>query len=126
MTTPLPDDRDLDQALHRWMHDDDVPPANRPRQIGHIMASVDETRQRHRLWPPNPFRRRAMHRAGDTETLIGSARPGVVVTLTPVRTAGVLAALSAAAALLFAVAQTPATLRPAGAVAPLDLADRLR
>ena len=118
MTTPLPDDRSLDQALHHWMHDDDLPPVDRTRQIATILRRVDETRPRRRLWPLNPFVRRAMHRAGGADAQLGSTRPGVVVALTPVRSIAAVAALVAAAALVFSVAQTPATLRPAGAVAP--------
>ena len=118
MTTPLPDDRDLDRALHRWMHDDDVPPVDRPRQIATILQRVDETRPRRRLWPLNPFVRRAMHRAGGAEDHPGGTRPGVVATLTPVWSVAAVVALVAAAALVFSVAQTPATSRPAGAVAP--------
>jgi len=118
MTTTLPDDRSLDQALHRWMHDDDVPPVDRPRQIATILQRVDETRPRRRLWPLNPFVRRAMHRAGGAEDHPRSTRRGVVVVLTPVRSIAAVAALVAAAALVFSVAQTPAPLRPAGVVAP--------
>ncbi|HSM34206.1 MAG TPA: hypothetical protein VK987_08945 [Anaerolineae bacterium] len=118
MTTPIPDDRSLDQALHRWLNDGDEPPVDRPRQIDRIMDHVDETRQRHRLWPRNPFGRRAMHRAGGAEASFGSARAGVVVALTPIKSMGAVVALVAAAALLVAIAQGPATVRLAGAVAP--------
>ncbi len=125
MTTPLPDDRGLHQALHRWMHDDDVPPVDRPRQIATILRRVDETRPRRRLWPLNPFVRRAMHRAGGAEGNPGSSRPGVLVALTPVRSAAAVAALVAASTLLFFVAQTPAAERLAGAIAPSPVDEAL-
>ncbi len=116
--TTLPDDHSLDQALHRWMHDDDVPPVDRPRQIATILQRVDETRPRRRLWPLNPFVRRAMHRAGGAESHPGSTRPGVMLVLTPVRSVAAVAALVMAATLVFVVAQRPATVQLAGAVAP--------
>ncbi len=118
MTTPLPDDRGMDQALHRWMHDDDVPPTDRTQQIADILRRVDETRPRRRLWPLYPFGRRAMHRADGVEAHLGSTRGGVVVALTPLRSIGTVAALVAGAVLLYAVAQAPAAVRIAGAIAP--------
>ena len=87
MTTPLPDDRGMDQALHRWMHDDDVPPTDRTQQIADILRRVAETKPRRRLWPLYPFGRRAMHRADGVEAHLGSTRGGVVVALTPLRDA---------------------------------------
>ncbi|MFO7532338.1 MAG: hypothetical protein R6W93_07720 [Candidatus Limnocylindrales bacterium] len=125
MTTRMPDGRDMGEVVRSWMRDEEEPTADRNRQIGRIMGGVDETRQRRRLWPPDPFARRAMHRADGAEASLGSARTGVVVTLTPLRGMGAGAALVVAAALLVAVAQGPATVRLAGAVAPSPVDEAL-
>jgi len=67
MNTPLRDDRDLNAAVRSWLHEGDEPTPDRNRHIGRIMGRVDETKQRRRLWPLNPFGRRAVHSAAGTE-----------------------------------------------------------
>jgi len=88
MSAPMPDDREMDQAVHSWLTDEDERPADRNRQMGRIMGRVDETRQRRRLWPLNPFGRGAVHSATRTEGTGSATRRSslspVLMTLTAV------------------------------------------
>jgi hypothetical protein len=80
----------MNNALRSWLRTDDEPVADRDRQVGRIMGGVDETRQRRRLWPPNPFGRRAVHSAAGSD---GSApvTDRTTAALVPARVTTVLA-----------------------------------
>lgn len=90
MTSPMRNDQDLDVAVRSWLRENDEPTPDRNRHIGRIMGRVDETRQRHRLWPLNPFGRRAVHSATGTEGVEPIASGGTAI-LAPARVLAVLA-----------------------------------
>jgi len=119
----IPDDRDMNAALHSWLTEGDEPTPDRGRQIGRIMGRVDEVRQRRRLWPLNPFGRRAVH---DEETgaegMVVSAQ-GRTTTLVPARalTAVALAVLVTASLIWISSQPVEERLLPGGwAVDPSD------
>ena len=53
----------MKNTVRGWLREDGEPTMDRNRQVGRIMGRVDETKQRRRLWPLNPFGRRAVHSA---------------------------------------------------------------
>ena len=79
MTTSRHDERDVSAAVQSWLRDNDEPTPDRNRQIGRIMGRVDETRQRRRLWPLNPFPRRAMRSGTGPDGAITVASGGTAV-----------------------------------------------
>ena len=120
MTTRVPDDRDMGEVMRSWTLDEDEPTADRNRQIDRIMGRVDETRQRRRLWPRNPFEHRAMHRVTGTSDTMGSTSStvGAIAVLTPVRAMAALAILVLVGSmLLYAAARVPPPLLMPGAAA---------
>ena len=121
----IPDDRDMNAALHSWLTEGDEPTPDRGRQIGRIMGRVDEVRQRRRLWPLNPFGRRAVHdEEAGAEGMVVSAQ-GRTSALVPARamTAVALAVLVTASLIWISSRPVEERLLPGGwAVAPSDQA----
>ncbi len=124
MTTRVPDDQDMGEVVRSWILDEDQSTADRNRQIGRIMGRVDETRQRRRPWPRNPFEHRAMHRVTGTSDTMGSTSStvGAIAVLTPVRAMAALAILVLVGSMLLYTAARvpPPLLMPGAAPATLD------
>jgi hypothetical protein len=121
MTTPLRDERDMDDVVRTWLQEDEGPAPDRQRRIGRIMGRVDATRQRRRLWPRNPFARRAVHSAAGSDDGPDTTSPtlGAVRALTPMRAmAGAVALVIAASLLVYLVDAVPPPVLAPGAAAP--------
>lgn len=124
MTSPLRSDQDLDAAVRSWLRENDEPTPDRGRHIGRIMGRVDETRQRRRLWPLDPFRRRAVHSATGTRGDAPIETKGTAI-LAPARVLAALAlALVVTTSLAWLASQPRSLPLPAGE-AGVDAADQV-
>jgi len=122
MTAPLRDDHDMKNTVRGWLRDDDEPTMDRNRQIGRIMGRVDETKQRRRLWPLNPFGRRAVHSATATDGAVSATR-GRTASLAPMRLmTAVIVVTLVSISLLYMAARPPSPMQLPGAL-PVDRAD---
>ena len=116
------DPDDLDAAVRSWLRENDEPTPDRSRHIGRIMGRVDETKQRRRLWPLNPFGRRAVHSATRTEGVDPVASRGTAI-LAPARVTTVLALALLVATGLAWLASQPRSLPLSPGEAGVDAAD---
>jgi hypothetical protein len=120
MTTPLRDDHDMKNTVRGWLREDDEPTMDRNRQVSRIMGRVDETKQRRRRWPLNPFGRRAVHSATGTD---GAVAGGRSTKLAPMRLmTAVIVVTLVSISLLYMAARPPGPM-PSPAALPVDPAD---